>query len=150
MRSRVSFLAALLMFTAMLAGIPPSRAEEWGPWSVSGNFPVLSAKGDAFPSEKAVSQEALGISESALVALVRVYQVYISPVYGNRCPMHPTCSNYSIEAINKHGSLVGFVMTVGRLLHESDERQFVSQQKVGDRYRFMDPVSNNDFWFTVR
>jgi hypothetical protein len=41
-------------------------------------------------------------------------------------------------------------MTVGRLMHEADERRFVPLQKVGDRYRFMDPVSNNDFWFSAR
>jgi len=84
------------------------------------------------------------------MSMVRLYQVYISPVYGSRCPMYPTCSQYSIEAIKKHGSLVGSLMTVGRLMHEADERRFVPLQKVGDRYRFMDPVSNNDFWFSAR
>jgi putative membrane protein insertion efficiency factor len=151
MQNRKLVLSALLMLTAILASTPSLRAEEWGPWSVTGQSPALTIRGETtLMAGREPTREAPGISDSALMSMVRLYQVYISPVYGSRCPMYPTCSQYSIEAIKKHGSLLGALMTVGRLMHEADERRFVPLQKVGDRYRFMDPVSNNDFWFSAR
>jgi putative membrane protein insertion efficiency factor len=139
------------MLTAILASTPSLWAEEWGPWSVTGKSPALMARGEAtLIAGRASGPETPGISDSALMSIVRLYQVYISPIYGGRCPMYPTCSQYSIEAIKKHGPLLGSLMTVGRLMHEADEQRFVPFQKVGDRYRFMDPVSNNDFWFSAR
>lgn len=151
MQNRKLVLSALLMLTAILASTPSLRAEEWGPWSVTGKSPVLKARGETTLMAGGESgRDAPGISGSALMSMVRVYQVYISPVYGGRCPSYPTCSQYSMEAIKKHGSLLGSLMTVGRLMHEADEQRFVPLQKVGDRYRFMDPVSNNDFWFSAR
>ncbi len=38
-------------------------------------------------------------------------------------------------------------MTADRLMHEIDEKEYAFQIKVGNRYRFEDPVSNNDFWW---
>ncbi|WP_235200634.1 membrane protein insertion efficiency factor YidD [Pseudomonas monteilii] len=53
---------------------------------------------------------------SILIALVRGYQLLISPIIGNRCRFHPSCSQYSIEALRTHGALVGTWLTVRRLL----------------------------------
>jgi hypothetical protein len=61
--------------------------------------------------------------------------------------MYPTCSQYGIQAMHKHGPLIGIVMTADRLMHEADERDFAPARKVGNRYRFIDPVENNDFWW---
>ena len=51
-----------------------------------------------------------------LIALVRGYQLFISPIIGNRCRFHPSCSQYSIEALRTHGALKGLWLTVRRLL----------------------------------
>ena len=72
---------------------------------------------------------------------------YISSVDGDRCPMHPTCSAYSLQVIKKHGFFIGFMMTADRLIHEGGEMDYAPLVKVGDRYKFYDPVSNNDFWW---
>ena len=53
---------------------------------------------------------------SILIALVRGYQLFISPVIGNRCRFHPSCSQYSIEALRTHGALMGSWLTLRRLL----------------------------------
>jgi len=78
---------------------------------------------------------------------VKIFSKYISRVDGDRCPMYPTCSSYSLQVIKKHGFFVGFMMTADRLIHESNEMDYVPLIKVGDKFRFYDPISNNDFWW---
>lgn len=50
-----------------------------------------------------------------LIKLVRLYQLTLSPVIGNQCRFAPTCSNYSIEALEKHGALRGSWLTIKRI-----------------------------------
>ena len=40
-----------------------------------------------------------------LLWLIRGYQLAISPMLGNRCRFHPSCSDYAIEALRRHGLL---------------------------------------------
>ncbi len=42
-----------------------------------------------------------------LVAVVRLYQITLSPWLGQACRFEPTCSNYMIEAVHKYGFLRG-------------------------------------------
>ena len=52
-----------------------------------------------------------------LLALIRFYQKYISPMKrGGTCKYSPTCSEYARQAIEKHGALKGTVLAVWRLL----------------------------------
>lgn len=51
-----------------------------------------------------------------LQKLVRLYQLTLSPWVGRECRFIPTCSNYSIEALERHGAIRGSYMTVCRLL----------------------------------
>jgi len=71
----------------------------------------------------------------------------ISRVDGNRCSMEPTCSRYAIEAIEKHGFLIGIIMTCDRLIHEGNEMDYAPLVEVGDSVRYADPVRNNDYWW---
>ncbi|WP_028450205.1 membrane protein insertion efficiency factor YidD [Chitinibacter tainanensis] len=50
-----------------------------------------------------------------IIALVKLYQLMISPLLGPRCRFTPTCSQYSIEAIQKYGAAKGSYLTVRRL-----------------------------------
>lgn len=50
------------------------------------------------------------------VALVRFYQLYISPLTPSACRYTPTCSQYAIEALRKHGLIKGLWLTIRRLL----------------------------------
>ena len=52
------------------------------------------------------------------IFLIRKYQKYISPYLSlfNKCPYTPSCSNYTIEAIEKYGIFKGGLMGFWRIL----------------------------------
>jgi putative membrane protein insertion efficiency factor len=50
-----------------------------------------------------------------LVLAIRAYQLAISPMLGNRCRFHPSCSDYSMEALQRHGLFKGFWLAVRRI-----------------------------------
>ena len=51
------------------------------------------------------------------IAIIKFYQKYISPHKGSGCCKYiPTCSQYGIEAIQKHGAFKGGLLTVWRIL----------------------------------
>lgn len=50
-----------------------------------------------------------------LIALIRGYQLLLSPIMGNACRFYPTCSHYGIEAIEKHGVIKGSYLTMKRI-----------------------------------
>lgn len=51
-----------------------------------------------------------------LLAFLRFYIVCLSPVFGGACKYYPSCSNYAVEAVTKHGARRGFVLAAKRLL----------------------------------
>jgi putative membrane protein insertion efficiency factor len=51
-----------------------------------------------------------------LIALIRVYQWFISPLLGNHCRFYPSCSQYAREAIEQYGVLHGGWLAIRRLL----------------------------------
>ena len=51
-----------------------------------------------------------------LIGLIRLYQITLSPFIGRACRYTPTCSNYGIEAIRKHGPFKGTWLTIKRVL----------------------------------
>lgn len=50
-----------------------------------------------------------------LIALVRGYQLFISPLLGPRCRFYPSCSHYTIEALQTHGLVRGLWLSVKRI-----------------------------------
>jgi len=50
------------------------------------------------------------------VALVRFYQVAISPILPSACRYEPTCSQYTIEALQKRGLFIGSYLAIKRIL----------------------------------
>lgn len=50
------------------------------------------------------------------MALVRGYQLAISPWLPPACRFHPSCSHYALEALGRHGALRGAALTAWRLL----------------------------------
>ena len=54
--------------------------------------------------------------KSALIHILRGYQVLISPLLPPACRFTPTCSEYAIEAVRHHGALRGVYLAARRLL----------------------------------
>ncbi|WP_448567619.1 membrane protein insertion efficiency factor YidD [Thalassotalea ganghwensis] len=54
--------------------------------------------------------------QSLVIAVIKCYQRYISPLLGNNCRFTPTCSTYAIEAINRFGVLKGSWLASKRIL----------------------------------
>jgi len=50
-----------------------------------------------------------------VVWLIRAYQYAISPMLGNRCRFHPSCSDYAIEALDRHGFAKGVWLAIRRM-----------------------------------
>ncbi len=54
--------------------------------------------------------------KTVFVYLIKFYQKHISPMFPPSCRYYPTCSQYAVEALQKHGFLKGSVMAVWRVL----------------------------------
>lgn len=50
-----------------------------------------------------------------LVVLIRVYQYAISPMLGRACRFEPSCSEYAVEALKRHGPIKGIWLAVRRI-----------------------------------
>mgnify|MGYP002737435098 CR=1 FL=1 len=51
-----------------------------------------------------------------VLAPVKLYQKYISPLTSPRCRYYPSCSQYFVEAVQTHGVGKGFLLGVARVL----------------------------------
>ncbi len=52
----------------------------------------------------------------ALLGLIRLYQVLVSPALPPSCRFYPSCSHYTLEAIRRHGAFRGSWLGFRRLL----------------------------------
>ncbi|MCL2234469.1 MAG: membrane protein insertion efficiency factor YidD [Firmicutes bacterium] len=50
------------------------------------------------------------------IALIYFYKFVISPIMPKSCLYYPTCSSYTLEAIQKHGAIKGAIMGAWRIL----------------------------------
>ncbi|MBV7544388.1 membrane protein insertion efficiency factor YidD [Acidovorax sp. sic0104] len=51
-----------------------------------------------------------------LIGVVKGYRLFLSPWLGSACRFEPTCSVYSLEALERHGAAMGSYLTVRRLV----------------------------------
>ncbi|HXD78525.1 MAG TPA: membrane protein insertion efficiency factor YidD [Puia sp.] len=56
----------------------------------------------------------LRILSFPIICLIRIYQWVLSPLLGPKCRFTPSCSNYAIEALRKHGPFKGLWLAVRR------------------------------------
>ena len=49
------------------------------------------------------------------ILLIKIYQIFISPILGSNCRYSPTCSQYGINALKKYGILKGSILTAKRI-----------------------------------
>ena len=55
------------------------------------------------------------LPRNACVVVLRAYRAVISPLYGNVCRYHPSCSRYALEAIQQYGVVRGSAMGAWRI-----------------------------------
>jgi len=51
-----------------------------------------------------------------IIFLIKAYQLLISPMAPGKCRFIPTCSNYTLEAVRKYGSIKGTFLGIKRIL----------------------------------
>jgi len=51
-----------------------------------------------------------------VIKLLRLWQIFISPLYPPSCKYHPTCSEYAIMAVERYGTLKGSLKALWRVL----------------------------------
>lgn len=71
--------------------------------------PFFSSKSRDFKRMK-------GLLSKLLKLFIRFYQVCISPLFPPCCRYYPTCSNYALKAIEKHGAIKGSYYATKRIL----------------------------------
>ncbi len=140
----ISYLRSSILCLFILAlwaqGLPARAGEDLlhGPWD-SPTYRALVQK-------ETETRRNTSMASPFFISLLNFFSKVISPVDGDRCPSYPTCAAYSKEAYQKHGALVGTLMTVDRLFHEADEPRFSPTVEVYGVGRIYDPVSANEFW----
>ena len=55
------------------------------------------------------------LPQTILIGLVKGYRLLLSPSLGSSCRFEPTCSAYSLQALQQRGALVGTYLTLHRL-----------------------------------
>ena len=54
--------------------------------------------------------------KTLLISLIKIYRVLISPLFPPSCRFQPTCSQYSLEAVERFGALQGSWLAIRRIL----------------------------------
>ncbi len=51
-----------------------------------------------------------------VISLIKFYQKFISPLFPPTCRFHPTCSQYTVEAVERFGVIKGLYLGLRRIL----------------------------------
>ena len=88
---------------------------------------------------------------SVMVDIYRGPLNHFSAVRYSECPMYPSCSAYSKECLEKHGPIIGGIMTCDRLMRcGRDEIVESPLIIVNDKFRYHDSVEKNDNWWSSK
>ena len=145
--SRWRLAATACLLVAMAAGLARGEDIPGEPWSVTSSAPVIGADTEAAPLQPSAPDS---LSSTVCFTWLAFYRQVLHVVVTSHCPMYPSCSNYSRLAIEKHGSVVGVILTADRLIHEGDEQYYAPVVQRNGRSLYRDPVENNDFWWCPR
>lgn len=68
------------------------------------------------PLASIMTATTMSVPQRFLVALVRAYRFALSPWLGTSCRFVPSCSAFSLQALQTHGAATGTYLTLGRLM----------------------------------
>jgi putative component of membrane protein insertase Oxa1/YidC/SpoIIIJ protein YidD/TM2 domain-containing membrane protein YozV len=100
----------------------------------------MLADGNTYTTTLSLNQEFNKSSED----YIRVYQKYISGLRGNACPMYPSCSNYTLQYINKYGLISGLVNGSDRMLRCGHERRLYGTTLQENGIKMLDLVEKSE------
>lgn len=91
-----------------------------------------------------------GKRDGALVGLVRFYQDHLRTFKrpGSSCPSYPNCSRYAIQAIKKHGGILGTFIYVDRFWREVTTAGKPEFYTLNGKKLHYDPLEANDYWLS--
>ncbi|HED12756.1 MAG TPA: membrane protein insertion efficiency factor YidD [Gammaproteobacteria bacterium] len=76
-----------------------------------------------------------------LLILVRVYRYALSPMLGQHCRFHPSCSAYAEQALRQHGAIKGLSLSLWRLLRCNPFSRGGYDPVPGDLFESKEPVT---------
>lgn len=101
-----------------------------------------------------LSADHRGTPEASSSALLDIYHGplnHLLAVRRGECPMHPSCSEFARQAMDKHGPVKGWLMATDRLMRcGRDEIRLAPKIQVNGRVKYYDPVDGNDFWWVQK
>lgn len=54
--------------------------------------------------------------KNIIISIIKFYQKYISPIKTTKCPYYPSCSEYGLQAVQKHGAFKGSLLALWRII----------------------------------
>jgi uncharacterized protein len=102
------------------------------PWGSDSDLSKLKREEEA--------SKRLHVGQKSCLAMIRFFQLHISPIDGPRSSFYPTSSQYTLEAIQKHGVFQGIAMGCDRLMRENGEMWVYKTTKDYGIERKVDPV----------
>lgn len=101
------------------------------------------------PSRPAASEERTGLFRTTAWLYLRLYKLGASAGDGDRCGMHPSCSAYTWQAVQRDGPVLGGMLGAARMM--SDHRDpALPLCRQGDRLLRLDPPDEGVFWRPAR
>ena len=73
---------------------------------------------------------------------------HLDAVRYGQCPMYPSDSKYALQSVKKHGMLMGWIMSMDRLMRCGRyETKLSPDVYINGKWKTYDPPENNDFWW---
>jgi len=121
----INYLARLLLITAITFGFGPFGCGHLSLENNSDPGPIIAA-----------------------IDFYRGPLNHLNAIRAGACPMHPSCSDYSRQAIKKHGLIIGWIMACDRLMRcGRDELDKSPRLLIGGKRKCLDPLAGNDWWW---
>ncbi len=95
------------------------------------------------PEETPASQK-----KRVVIDLIKFYQKHMRSYKVSTCPSYPSCSEYGLQAIRKHGSVLGTFMFIDRFFREFTTVGTPPQVRRQGRSLHYDPLEANDYWLS--
>lgn len=79
-----------------------------------------------------------------LTSIIKFYQETLSKIKGENCRMYPTCSHYSLEAIQQYG-IKGILLSADRLHRCGHDLHFYDKVIVNNKIKYLDMVPKKKY-----